>query len=96
MGWIWMDCLYLMCFVCFLMSLSLSMCVCQIEHLQAKLEETRLSEMQLKHRLQLQTEALSSKTEELRAAMERAQDTVSSEMMELQVERMELESVKVS
>ncbi|XP_062332217.1 protein Spindly isoform X2 [Osmerus eperlanus] len=65
----------------------------KIEHLQAKLEETRLSETQLKHRLQLQTEALSSKTEELRAATERAQDTVSSEMMELQVERMELESV---
>ena len=78
------------------MALSFSVCVSQIEHLQAKLEETRLSETQLKHRLLLQTEALGSKTEELRAATERAQDTVSSEMMELQVERMELESVKVS
>ena len=74
------------------MALSFSVCVSQIEHLQAKLEETRLNETQLKHTLLLKTEALSSNMEELIAAAH----TVSSEMMELQVERMELESVKVS
>ncbi|KAM6953297.1 protein Spindly [Aplochiton taeniatus] len=66
----------------------------QIERLRADLEESQLSEKQLRHQLELQTEALSNTMEELKAVNGSAQETMSSEMIELQVEKMELEAAK--
>ena len=59
------------------------------------MEESQLNEKQLRHKLEVQTATLTNKVEELRAMNERAQDTMSSEMMELQTRSMELEEVKV-
>ncbi|XP_071392285.1 protein Spindly [Centroberyx affinis] len=63
--------------------------------LQSDLEESQLNEKQLKHKLEVQTETLNHKTEELRALSEQTQDSMSSEMMEAQMKRMELENAKV-
>ncbi|KAJ8255176.1 hypothetical protein GJAV_G00201900 [Gymnothorax javanicus] len=64
------------------------------ERMKVELEEVRLSEKQLKHKLELQAESLREKTEELCALMDRAHETMSSEVLELQVEKAELESTK--
>ncbi|XP_074530909.1 protein Spindly isoform X2 [Halichoeres trimaculatus] len=63
--------------------------------LQSSLEESQLSEKQLKHKLELQTETLNNKTEELRALSEHTQSSMTSEMMEVQKKNMELENAKV-
>ena len=68
----------------------------QITRLQADLEETQLNEKQLKHKLEVQTETLNNKMEEFSALNEQKQDTVSSEIMEMQMNRMELQSMKVT
>uniref|UniRef100_UPI0037E8E9E3 protein Spindly n=1 Tax=Semicossyphus pulcher TaxID=241346 RepID=UPI0037E8E9E3 len=63
--------------------------------LQSALEESQLSEKQLKHKLEVQTETLNNKVEELRALSEHTQSSMTSEMMEVQMKIMELENVKV-
>ncbi|KAG8579059.1 hypothetical protein GDO81_010700 [Engystomops pustulosus] len=66
----------------------------KMEKLKAELDEARLSEKQLKHKLDHQTELLANKSEELRVISERAHETMSSEMITLQLEINELESAK--
>ncbi|KAK0154238.1 Protein Spindly [Merluccius polli] len=66
----------------------------QITRLQADLEETQLNEKQLKHKLEVQAETLNQKMEEFSALNDQKQDTVSSEIMEMQMNRMELQSIK--
>lgn len=68
----------------------------QLLRLQSSLEESQLSEKQLKHQLEVQSESLSSKAEELRALSEHPHTSVTSEMMEVEVRMVELENVKVS
>ncbi|XP_043982619.1 protein Spindly [Gambusia affinis] len=63
--------------------------------LQSAVEEFQLSEKQLKHKLEVQAETLSSKMEELRALSENTQSSMTTEMMEVQLKTMELESAKV-
>lgn len=63
--------------------------------LQAALEESQLSEKQLKHKLDVQTEMLNNKMEELQALNEQTHSSMTSEMMEVQTKIMELENVKV-
>ena len=63
--------------------------------MQTDLEESQLKEKQLRHKLEVQTVTLNNKMEELQALNERAQDTMSSEVMELQTKNMELEEFKV-
>ncbi|XP_020509041.2 protein Spindly [Labrus bergylta] len=63
--------------------------------LQSALEESQLSEKQLKHKLEVQTETLNNKMEELRALNEHTQSSMTSEMMEVQMKIMDLETVKV-
>lgn len=67
----------------------------QMLRLQSALEESQLSEKQLKHKLEVQTETLSNKMEELRALNEHTQSSMTSEMMEVQMNIMELENIKV-
>ncbi|PWA32494.1 hypothetical protein CCH79_00016671 [Gambusia affinis] len=74
--------------------LSPNHCV-QILTLQSAVEEFQLSEKQLKHKLEVQAETLSSKMEELRALSENTQSSMTTEMMEVQLKTMELESAKV-
>ncbi|XP_030622784.1 protein Spindly [Chanos chanos] len=73
-------------------ALELSDLKSKLERMKAEKDEAQLIEKQLRHKLELQSEALSSKTEELRLLTERAHETMSSEILELQVQRMELES----
>ncbi|XP_043841688.1 protein Spindly isoform X2 [Dromiciops gliroides] len=68
----------------------------KLEKLKAELDEARLSEKQLKHKVEHQKEILSAKSEELRIMSERVHETMSSEMLSLQIEITELESVKTS
>ncbi|XP_074503939.1 protein Spindly isoform X1 [Sebastes fasciatus] len=63
--------------------------------LQSALEESQLNEKQLKHKVEVQTETLNNKMEELRALNEHTQSSMTSEMMEVQMKIMELESIKV-
>lgn len=63
--------------------------------LQSALEESQLNEKQLKHKLEVQTETLNNKTEELRALNEQSQSSMTSEMMEVQMKVMDLETNKV-
>ncbi|CAJ1057977.1 protein Spindly [Xyrichtys novacula] len=67
----------------------------KILRLQSSLEESQLSEKQLKHKLEVQTETLNHKMEELRALNQDTQSSMTSEMMEVQMKIMELEAVKV-
>lgn len=67
----------------------------QLEKLKAELDEARLSEKQLKHKVDHQKELLSHKSEEMRVMSERAHETMSSEVLALQTELTEMESVKV-
>ncbi|XP_068273322.1 protein Spindly isoform X1 [Nyctibius grandis] len=68
----------------------------KLENLKAELDETRLSEKQLRHKVDHQKEIIAAKSEELRMMSERVHETMSSEMLNLQVELTELESVKAS
>ncbi|KAE8614453.1 hypothetical protein XENTR_v10008167 [Xenopus tropicalis] len=68
----------------------------KLEKLKAELDEARLSEKQLKHKLEYQSEVLANKSEELRMMSERVHETMSSEMLTLQLEKTELESAKAN
>lgn len=67
----------------------------KLENLKAELDETRLSEKQLRHKVDHQKEIITAKSEELHMMSERVHETMSSEMLNLQMELTELESVKV-
>lgn len=67
----------------------------QMLTLQSSLEESQLNEKQLKHKLEVQTDILNNKMEELRALNEHTQSSMASEMMEGQMKIMDLESIKV-
>uniref|UniRef100_A0A3Q1G7C5 Protein Spindly n=1 Tax=Acanthochromis polyacanthus TaxID=80966 RepID=A0A3Q1G7C5_9TELE len=62
--------------------------------LQSALDESQLNEKQLKHKLEVQTETLNQKMEELRGLNEQTQSSLTSEMMEVQMKVMELENIK--
>ncbi|XP_058253323.1 protein Spindly isoform X1 [Hemibagrus wyckioides] len=64
----------------------------KVEKLKGDLDEARLLEKQLRHNLELQSHLLISKTEEIRKMSECAHDTMSSEVLELQIQKMDLES----
>ncbi|KFO78851.1 Protein Spindly, partial [Cuculus canorus] len=66
----------------------------KLENLKAELDETRLSEKQLRHKVDHQKEIIAAKSEELRMMSERVHETMSSEMLNLQMELTELESMK--
>uniref|UniRef100_UPI00398F2626 protein Spindly n=1 Tax=Pristiophorus japonicus TaxID=55135 RepID=UPI00398F2626 len=66
----------------------------KLEKQKSELDEAQLCEKQLRHKLDHQSELLGAKCEELRNLSERAQETMSSEVMSLQVENMELETAK--
>ncbi|XP_074068556.1 protein Spindly isoform X2 [Macrotis lagotis] len=68
----------------------------KLEKLKTELDEARLNEKQLKHKVEHQKDILSAKSEELRIMSERVHETMSSEMLSLQVEITELESVKAN
>ncbi|NWS49750.1 SPDLY protein, partial [Probosciger aterrimus] len=68
----------------------------KLENLKAELDETRLSEKQLGHKVEHQKEIIAAKSEELRIVSERVHETMSSEMLNLQLELTELQSVKAS
>ncbi|XP_072204581.1 protein Spindly isoform X1 [Excalfactoria chinensis] len=68
----------------------------KLENLKAELDETRLSEKQLRHKVDHQKEIIAAKTEELHMMSERVHETMSSEMLNLQMELTELESVKAN
>ncbi|KAK5865305.1 hypothetical protein PBY51_016480 [Eleginops maclovinus] len=63
--------------------------------LQSALEESQLNKKQLEHKLEVQTETLNNKMEELRALNENTQSSMTSEMMEVQMKIMDLETFKV-
>ncbi|KAM3849325.1 protein Spindly-like, partial [Diretmus argenteus] len=65
-----------------------------VVRLQSELEESQLSERQLSHKLEVQTDVLKSKVEEIRALNEQTQVSKSSEVMEGEIRRMELENAK--
>lgn len=68
---------------------------CKILRLQSSLEESELNEKQLKHKLEIQTETLNNKLEELSALNEQTRSSITSENMEVQMKIVELENVKV-
>ncbi|XP_027748532.1 protein Spindly isoform X2 [Empidonax traillii] len=68
----------------------------KLENLKAELDETRLSEKQLRHKVEHQKEIIAAKSEELHMMSERVHETMSSEMLNLQIELTELESVKAN
>ncbi|XP_006906559.1 protein Spindly isoform X2 [Pteropus alecto] len=68
----------------------------KLEKLKAELDEARLSEKQLKHKVHHQKELLSCKSEEMRIMSERVHESMSSEMLALQIELTEMESVKTT
>lgn len=68
----------------------------KLEKLKTELDEARLSEKQLKHKVDHQKELLSCKSEEIRVMSERAQESMSSEMLALQMELTEMESAKTA
>ncbi|XP_065410927.1 protein Spindly isoform X2 [Chrysemys picta bellii] len=68
----------------------------KLEKLKADLDETRLSEKQLKHKVEHQKAVINAKSEELHMMSERVHETMSSEVLNLQIELTELESVKAS
>ncbi|XP_072292289.1 protein Spindly [Eucyclogobius newberryi] len=67
----------------------------KVHRVQSALEESQLNEKQLKHKLEVQTETLNNKLEELRALNEQAQTSMTSEMIEVQLKIMDLENNKV-
>ncbi|XP_034454660.1 protein Spindly isoform X2 [Hippoglossus hippoglossus] len=76
-------------------SMALSELTNKILRLQSALEESQLNERQLKHKLEVQTETLNNKMEELQALNEHTGSSMTSEMMEVQMKIMELETIKV-
>ncbi|XP_007937938.1 protein Spindly [Orycteropus afer afer] len=68
----------------------------KLEKLKAELDEARLNEKQLKHKVDHQKELLSCKAEEMRIMSERVHESMSSEMLGLQIELTEMESVKTT
>ncbi|XP_059555141.1 protein Spindly isoform X4 [Myotis daubentonii] len=66
----------------------------KLEKLKAELDEARLSEKQLKHKVDHQKELLSCKSEEMRVMSERVHESMSSEVLALQIELTEMESMK--
>ncbi|XP_003404928.2 protein Spindly isoform X1 [Loxodonta africana] len=68
----------------------------KLEKLKAELDEARLNEKQLKHKVDHQKELLSCKSEEMRMMSERVHESMSSEMLGLQMELTEMESVKTA
>ncbi|XP_063784335.1 protein Spindly isoform X2 [Pseudophryne corroboree] len=68
----------------------------KMEKLKSELDEARLSEKQLKHQLDHQSEVLANKSEELRMMSERAHESMTTEISTLQVEIYELESEKAN
>ncbi|KAK2903759.1 protein Spindly [Channa argus] len=67
----------------------------KVLRLQSALEESHLCEKQLKHKLEVLTETLNNKMEELQALNEHTQSSMTSEMMEVQMKIMDLENIKV-
>ncbi|XP_050835716.1 protein Spindly isoform X2 [Serinus canaria] len=68
----------------------------KLENLKAELDETRLSEKQLRQKVEHQKEIIAAKSEELHMMSERVHETMSSEMLNLQLELTELQSQKAS
>lgn len=68
----------------------------KLETLKAELDEARLSEKQLKHKVDHQQELLSSKSKEMQIMSERVHESMSSEMLTLQIELTEMENVKTT
>lgn len=66
----------------------------KLEKLRHELDEARLNAKQLSHKLEHQSEALNAKTEELRMMSERVHESMSSEMLSLQIEKTELENAR--
>ncbi|NXT07185.1 SPDLY protein, partial [Prunella fulvescens] len=68
----------------------------KLENLKAELDETRLSEKQLRQKVEHQKEIIAAKSEELHMMSERVHETMSSEMLSLQIELTELQSQKAN
>uniref|UniRef100_A0A6J0SII3 Protein Spindly n=1 Tax=Pogona vitticeps TaxID=103695 RepID=A0A6J0SII3_9SAUR len=66
----------------------------KVEKLKSELDEALLSEKQLKHKVDHLKEVIASKSEELRAMSERVHETMSSEVLSLQLELQALEQAK--
>ncbi|KAM9470183.1 protein Spindly isoform 1-T1 [Clarias gariepinus] len=64
----------------------------KVDKLKGDLDEAQLLEKQLKHKLELQSQALTSKSEELRKMLECTNETTTSEILELQIQKMDLET----
>ncbi|MCJ8733961.1 hypothetical protein PDJAM_G00229810 [Pangasius djambal] len=64
----------------------------KVDKMKEDLEKAQLLEKQLRHKLELQSQTLTNKTEELRKISERSHETMSSEILELQIQKMDLES----
>lgn len=69
--------------------------VLQVEKLKSELDEALLSEKQLKHKVDHLKDVIASKAEELHIMSERVQETMSSEVLSLQLELLSLEQGKV-
>lgn len=67
----------------------------KILRLQSSLEESQLNEKRLKHKVEIQTERLNKKMEELCALNEQSQRSVTAESLEMKKKVMELEDIKV-
>uniref|UniRef100_A0A8C3RD60 Protein Spindly n=1 Tax=Cyanoderma ruficeps TaxID=181631 RepID=A0A8C3RD60_9PASS len=68
----------------------------KLENLKAELDETRLSEKQLRQKVEHQKEIIAAKSEELHMMSERVHETMSSEMLSLQIELTELQNQRAS
>uniref|UniRef100_A0A8C3Y3W3 Protein Spindly n=1 Tax=Catharus ustulatus TaxID=91951 RepID=A0A8C3Y3W3_CATUS len=68
----------------------------KLENLKAELDETRLSEKQLRQKVEHQKEIIAAKSEELHLMSERVHETMSSEMLNLQIELTELQSQRAN
>nr|XP_016846897.1 PREDICTED: protein Spindly isoform X2 [Anolis carolinensis] len=66
----------------------------KVEKLKSELDEALLSEKQLKHKVDHLKDLLASKSEELRLMSERVHDTMSSEVLNLQLELLAVEQAK--
>ncbi|NXY32971.1 SPDLY protein, partial [Pomatorhinus ruficollis] len=68
----------------------------KLGNLKAELDEARLSEKQLRQKVEHQKEIIAAKSEELHMMSERVHETMSSEMLSLQIELTELQSQRAS
>ncbi|KAL7989256.1 hypothetical protein Chor_011922 [Crotalus horridus] len=66
----------------------------KVEKLKSELDEVLLSEKQLKHKVDHLKDVIASKSEELHIMSERVQETMSSEVLSLQLELLSLEQGK--